>query len=61
MMNFSSRKNENVGFRFAQPNLRTQGGLRKAGISASQARKLRKQSEKFLRNISKQNGRKGCL
>jgi RHS repeat-associated protein len=28
----------------------TQGGLRKAGIPASQARRLRKQSEKFIKN-----------
>ena len=31
----------------------TQGGLRKAGVPASRARKLRKQSEQFLRNQNK--------
>jgi RHS repeat-associated protein len=31
----------------------TQGGLRKAGIPASLARKLRKQSEKFYKNLKK--------
>ena len=31
----------------------TQGGLRKAGVPASRARKLRKQAEEFLRNKQK--------
>jgi hypothetical protein len=34
----------------------TQGALRKAGISASKARKLRKQSEKFYKQQMKQKG-----
>jgi len=32
----------------------TQGGLRKAGIPASRARKLRKQAEKFYKKLQKQ-------
>ena len=52
------RKSQGFGRNQFHPNLKreldiTQGGLRKAGYPASQARKLRKEAEKFYKRQTK--------
>ena len=54
------RKSQGLGRNQFHPNLKreldiTQGGLRKAGYPASQARKLRKEAEKFYKGQTKLN------
>jgi hypothetical protein len=57
------RSNQSLGRNEFHPNMKreldiTQGGLRKAGVSASVARRLRKESEKFLERLKKE--KKSC-